>query len=201
MKDVLNKDLIEGRGNIALDLVTAGATVTAMKKALAGSASLSLRDGAIKGINLAKSFREAKARIGGGQDAAQQASKTDKTDFSELSASFHIAHGVAHNEDLVAKSPFLRLAGAGDIDIGNGSMNYLAKATLVNTSAGQEGKELAHMQGLTVPVRLSGPFDALAWKLEFGSLIADAAKQKLQEKLQEQAQGKLGEKLKGLFGK
>jgi AsmA protein len=27
------------------------------------------------------------------------------------------------------KSPFLRLSGAGDIDIGGGQMNYLAKAS------------------------------------------------------------------------
>jgi AsmA protein len=30
------------------------------------------------------------------------------------------------------KSPFLRLAGAGDIDIGAGQMNYVAKASVVS---------------------------------------------------------------------
>ena len=38
--------------------------------------------------------------------------KGQKTDFSEMSASFKIAGGVAQNDDLKAQSPFLRLGGA-----------------------------------------------------------------------------------------
>ena len=51
-------------------------------------------------------------------DATQKASQTEKTDFSELSASFRIADGVARSNDLDMKSPFLRLGGDGAIDIG-----------------------------------------------------------------------------------
>ena len=54
MKDLADKDLLEGRGNVALDIASRGESVTAMKKALGGTASLSLKDGAIKGINLAQ---------------------------------------------------------------------------------------------------------------------------------------------------
>jgi AsmA protein len=70
MKDALDKDVLEGRGNVALDVSTRGDTVDAMKQALSGSASLGLKDGALKGINLAQTFREAKAKISGAQDAA-----------------------------------------------------------------------------------------------------------------------------------
>ena len=45
-------------------LYGAGATVAALKKALNGTASLNLKDGALKGINLAESFRKAKAALG-----------------------------------------------------------------------------------------------------------------------------------------
>lgn len=206
MRDVMDKDLVEGRGNVVLDVTTAGTTVTQMKKALAGSGNVSLRDGALKGINLAKSFRELKALTSSKQDAVQKANQTDKTDFSELTASFRIANGVAHNEDLSAKSPFLRLSGAGDIDIGAGAMNFLAKASVVGTSGGQEGKDLASLKGVTVPVRVTGPFDALSYKLELGGLAEELAKAKLQEKAQDLLQKKGGDKvqeqlLKGLFKK
>ncbi|MBL8491342.1 MAG: AsmA family protein [Rhodocyclaceae bacterium] len=204
MKDAVDKDLIEGRGNVALDVTTRGDTVGAMKKALGGTASVVLKDGAIKGINLAQSFREAKARISGRQDAVQQAKQTDKTDFSELTGSFRIANGIARNEDLAAKSPFLRLAGNGDIDIGNGAMNYLAKATVVNTSGGQGARDLEHLKGLTIPVRVTGPFDKLSYKLEFGGLLQEAAKAKVEEKKQEvqqKAKEQVQDKLKGLFRK
>jgi len=204
MKDAVDKDLLEGRGNVALDITTHGDTVGAMKKALAGSASLALKDGAVKGINLAQTFRDLKSKFSSKQDAVQQAKAGDKTDFSELTGSFRIASGVAHNEDLAAKSPFLRLAGAGDIDIGNGQMNYLAKASVVATTAGQGGQGLEHLKGLTVPVRVSGPFEKLSYKLELSGLATEAVKAKVEEKKEEikaKAQDKVKDKFKGLFGK
>jgi AsmA protein len=208
LKDVANKDMLEGRGNVALDVTTHGPTVGALKKALAGSASLSLKEGAIKGINLAKSFRELKAKLGGGSDATQAVNSKDKTEFSELSGTFKIAAGVARNDDLVMKSPFLRLGGAGDIDMGNSQLNYLAKASVVNTEAGQGGKDLDQLKGLTIPVRLSGPFSNPSYKIEFGSFISDAAKAKVQAQAQEKkkevkqkVEDALKDKLKGLLGR
>jgi AsmA protein len=208
MKDLADKDLLEGRGNVALDVSSQGDSVPAMKKALAGTASLSLKDGAIKGINLAQSMRDIKGKLGALQgkpeSATQKAKAGDKTDFSELTASLKIANGVAHNDDLMMKSPFLRLTGAGDIDIGAGQMNYLAKATAVSSSAGQGGKDADKLKGVTVPVRVTGPFEALSYKLELGDLAADMAKAKLEGKV-EGLTGKSDEKtknkLKGLFGR
>lgn len=201
MKDALDRDVLEGRGNVALDVTTAGATVAAMKKGLGGTASVNLRDGAIKGINLAKTFRETKAVFSARKDAVVQAQQAEKTDFSELSASFRIANGVARNDDLSMKSPFIRLGGAGDIDIGADRMDYLAKASVVNTSGGQGGKELDHLKGLTVPVRVSGPFDKLAYGIDFGGLAAEAAKAKVEEQVKSKIGDKAGGALKGLFGK
>lgn len=206
MQDLADKDLLEGRGNVALDLSSRGDSVTAMKKALGGTAAVNLRDGAIRGINLAQTLRELKGKLGAasGKDSTQQAKVGDKTDFSELAATLKIANGVAHNEDLAMKSPFLRLSGAGDIDIGGGRMNYLAKASVVASSAGQGGQGLDHLKGLTVPVRVAGPFDKLSYTLELGSLVADAAKAKVEEKKEEikaKAEDKLKDKLKGLFGR
>jgi AsmA protein len=200
LRDAAGKDLIAGRGSVALDVASRGETAAAMKKTLNGSASLALKDGAVKGINLAQSLRELKAKFLSKQDAVQQAKATDKTDFSELTASFKIANGVAHNDDLALKSPFLRLAGSGDIDIGNGTVNYLAKASVVATAGGQGGQDLAHLKGLTVPVRATGPFDKLSYRIEFTGLATEAVKAKVEEKTQAVKQ-QAESKLKGLFGK
>jgi AsmA protein len=201
LKDLADQDLVEGRGDIKLNIVTRGTTVTAMKQGLDGTASVALRDGAFKGINLAQSFREMKALFSSKQDSVQQAKATDKTDFSEMTASFKIVDGVAHNDDLVMKSPFLRLGGAGDIDIGHGAMNYLAKASVVGTSGGQGAKDLEHLQGLTVPVRVTGPFDKLTYKIEFAAVAEGALKAKVDEKKQELKQKARDELMRGLFGK
>ena len=196
LRDALNQDPLDGRGNVALDVAATGNTVSTIKKSLSGTAALNLKDGALKGINLARSLRNAKAMFSGGtRDSEQAAAAGEKTDFSELSASFLIREGVAHNDDLLAKSPFLRLTGAGDINIAEGSLNYLAKVAAVTASTGQGGKDLADTRGLTLPVRASGPFTALKYKLEFGSAFSDTAKQQVEAK-KEELKGKLKEQLK-----
>lgn len=185
VKDVAAKDWLEGTGRVNFDLDSAGRSVNELKSRLKGSASLQLRDGAVKGINLAKSFRQAKAVLGGRQDIAQKSNQTEKTDFSELSASFQIADGVARNRDLDMKSPFLRLGGEGAIDIGKGRIDYLARATVASTTKGQDGADLAALKGLTVPVRLTGPFESLDWKIEWSSVAAAAVTKQLEDKLGE----------------
>lgn len=200
--DVAHKDILEGRGHVTLDLTMQGNTVTALKKALAGNASVSLKDGALKGINLAKSLRDFKTKIGLQKNEAQSANQTEKTDFSELSGSFKISNGVANNNDLALKSPFLRAGGNGTIDIGNNRIDYLLKPTLVNTATGQSGKELAQVKDLTVPVHLTGPLENISYTIDWGSVssaaLKEAVKPKLDEKKQELRE-KARERLKGLF--
>lgn len=220
LKDMLDKEPIAGRGNVRLDVTTSGGTFAQMRRGLNGTARLELRDGAVRGVNLAQSVRSAKAKLGAltGNAAGAQAgvgSSDEKTDFSELTGSFRIANGVAHNDDLNLKSPLLRIGGAGDIDLGAEHLDYLARATVVESLQGQGGPELQALKGVTVPVRLSGPFTSIAWHIDFADMASEVAKQQLggkkeelqskaQKALEEQkakAQGQLQEQLKGLFGR
>jgi len=223
LKDVAKKDLLEGTGRVVMDIESAGRSVNELKARLKGSAALQLRDGAIKGVNLAKSLRQAKAALAMKQDATQKASQVEKTDFSEMSASFTIADGIARNTDLDAKSPFLRLGGAGALDIGRGRIDYTARATVANTTKGQDGADLGALKGVTVPVLLTGPFEAIDWRIQWSQIaaqvlkneVAGKAEDKLREKLglpsaasgaasgakssKEQVKDQLKDKLKGLF--
>ncbi|HZE91311.1 MAG TPA: AsmA family protein [Rhizobacter sp.] len=228
LKAVANKDTLEGTGRVQLDVDTAGRSTSEMKSRLKGTAALQLHDGAIKGINLAKSLRQAKAVLQMQQDTAQASIQTEKTDFSELSASFAITDGVARSSDLDVKSPFLRLGGDGLVDVGKSRIDYTARATVASTAKGQGGADLADLKGLTLPVRLTGPLDAMEWHIQWSAVAAaalktqilDKAQDKLKERLREQlglpgpasaasgasadtsdaaAKDKLKQKLKGLF--
>ena len=172
LRDAAQKDLLEGKATATIDVNTAGATVTALKKALAGTARVELKDGAIKGVNLAESSRNLKSALGAKQ---AKPDPSQKTDFSEMTATFNIKGGVAHNDDLKAQSPFLRLGGAGNIDIGGNALDYLAKATLVATSKGQGGREAGNVAGITIPVKLSGALDNPQWNIDYSGLLGGAA--------------------------
>jgi AsmA protein len=185
VKDLMGRDALEGRGNVTLDVTAAGATVNAMKKALGGTARIALRDGAVKGFNLTEALRKTKAALGSKSAQQQAADPSQRTDFSEMTASFVIKNGVAHNDDLDVKAPLVRLGGAGDIDIGGSQLNYVAKATVVATAKGQGGADLDHLAGLTVPVKLTGPFDAPKYEIDYRALASDAAVEKTKEKVQQ----------------
>ena len=198
LRDAAKQDRLEGRGNVALDVAGAGPSVNAIKRSLDGTARVALRDGAIKGIDIGALLQKVKSL---GKSEEGTASGREQTSFSELTASFTIKNGVAHNQDLDIKAPLVRVGGAGDIDIGNSSLNYTAKASVVATTKGQGGKGLEQLSGLTVPVQLSGPFDAIKYRVDYGAVAAEVAKSKVGEKLKENVGGQLGGKLKGLFGR
>jgi len=202
LRDAAEQDRLEGRANVGLDVATTGPSIAAMKKSLGGSARVELKEGAVKGINLAEAFRDVKSVLGSRSAKAGDPSK--KTDFSEITASFAIRSGVARNEDLQGKSPFVRLTGAGDLDIGNNAINYVAKATVVATSRGQGGQDLSHLAGVTVPVKLTGPLDKPDWSVDFGELAAKSGVGKVVEKVggaAGSAAGSARDKIRGIFGR
>jgi AsmA protein len=212
LRDAANQDILEGRGNVAIDVTTVGATPDALKRALGGTAKLALKDGAVKGVDIPGAIRAAQAMLGSKRALEQQAQGGKKTDFTELTGSFVIKNGVAHNDDLQGKSPLLRLGGVGDIDIGAGAIDYTVKATVVATTTGQGGKELGRVAGVTVPVQIAGPFDNLKYTVDVGALAAGVAQDALSRELERrlgggkagQAQpggGGVEDALRGLFGR
>ena len=185
LKDVAGKDLLVGTGRVSADLASSGATLGALRSNLAGSAALQLRDGAVKGVNLARVLRQAKAALAQRLDTLEKARATEQTDFSELNASALIASGVAQSKDLDLKSPFLRVGGAGEFDIGRGRIDYTARVAVIGAPTGQDGAELAALRGVTVPVRLIGPFDAIEWNVQWSGVAAAAVESRLKDKLRE----------------
>jgi len=196
LQDVARSDLLEGRGDLALDLRSSGRSVQALKAALDGDAKLQLRDGAVRGVNLAKAIRQFQAALSMQQDAVSQARQTEKTDFSEMSASFRFVNGIGTNRDLDLKSPLLRIGGDGSVNLPTSRLDYTVRAAVTNTTKGQGGADLAALYGLTVPVKLEGPFDALNWRIQWSQVAAGAAgntvKRQLGDKLREQLRGQLG---------
>ena len=197
--DLMNFERLEGRGNFSMNVSTAGETVSQLKKGLNGTAAVHLADGAVRGINIAATIRQAKATLRQlkGKQQTEAADTTQKTDFTELKATFTIRHGIASNRDLSGTSPALRLAGEGDIDLGNDRMNYLLKANLVESITGQSGKERIQVADITVPVRVTGPLNAPTYSFDYATMAADLAQQALREELQRKLGGKLPEGLPG----
>ena len=194
--DAINNDMLSGKGNLNLDISTSGNTVAALKRGLYGKAALKLQDGAVKGIDIAGTLRGAKDKLNALKGkSAVAGDKSKQTDFSEMQASFNLKNGVAHNDDLSMKAPLFRITGSGDIDIANETLDYLAKPTVVASLKGQGGADLQELNGLTIPVKLTGSFAKPAYAIDFAGLATALA----QKKLLEGVGGSKGEAVKNLL--
>lgn len=189
LRALFGRDALDGHGDLRIDVTASGDTPAALGRSLDGTAALSLRDGAIVGVDLADAMhrlQRALAAVRGGLAAIEQASGAhDRTAFSSLDASFVIRHGIAHNDDLDLRSPLLRVTGSGDVDLARKRLDYTARVTLAESPAAGDPAGLAVLRGLAVPVRLGGSFDALSWRIDPAPLAIDLAKRELVRRLQQ----------------
>lgn len=151
LKDAADFDRLDGRGKLELFISGVGQSQKAIANSLNGNARFSFQDGAIVGWNLAKIIRGVQR----GQFSNFDAVASEKTDFSELAASFNIASGVATTNDLRMTSPLLRLSGAGYVGIGRRDLNLGLRPKLVSSLQGQGA---TGGTGLEIPVKLKGPW-------------------------------------------
>lgn len=179
-----------GKGSLKAKLQASGTTVDAMKAALDGSVQISLRDGAIRGINVAQTLREAQdavRNVFSGQlpDVATQFDVGRQTDFSALDANVDFKQGQGTIKKLNLVAPLLRVSQGvpASIDLVNQQLDLLINVKVVNTKTGQGGKELAELQGITVPMRVSGPLDALGYQVQWQDIGSSAVKQAVKDGL------------------
>jgi AsmA protein len=152
LRDATGFQNIEGTGTITFDLAASGASQQAMVSTLNGNARLDFVNGAIRGINVAKTVRNlSTATLSGWQDAA-----TEKTDFATLGASFQVANGQAQTKDLQLVGPLVRMTGAGSVNLPARTLQFRVDPKIVASLEGQGGQ--ADLQGLGVPVVIVGPW-------------------------------------------
>ena len=158
---------IRGKANLELNMKAAGNSQRAMVSALNGNGRFSVADGALKGMNLASFWRDARK----GFLFSEGGSKS--TDFSELAGTFTIANGVVSNQDLSMKSPFLRVTGKGTVNLPPRTINYRITPVITDAMKGQGG---ANESGIAVPLDITGSFDNPSVAPDVTGMISDTLK-------------------------
>ncbi|HXV25603.1 MAG TPA: AsmA family protein [Alphaproteobacteria bacterium] len=152
LKDSAGFQNIEGAGAITLDLAMSGASQRAMVSSMGGGAKFEFTNGAIRGINIAKTVRN----LSTGVLTGWEANDAEKTDFAALGASFTIAKGQAQTADLRLLGPLVRMSGAGTVDLPAQMLKFKVDPQIVASLEGQGGT--SDLQGLGVPVIVAGPW-------------------------------------------
>jgi len=204
LKDMQGEAKLAGQTDATVNITAAGNSQATIKKTLNGNTTFSFKDGALVGINIAKIIREGMAKIEG--KSLPESTEPEKTDFSELKGTATIINGVVDNRDFLLKSPLLRVSGAGKADLVNEKLDYLLKAAVVGSLQGQGGDDLSKLKGITIPVRVKGPFAEPSFTPDLSAALSDTARKKVDEavekkkgEVKKKLEDKLKDKFKGLF--
>ena len=193
-------DRLTGKVSGTLDLRTKGRSQADLVTQLNGGGDLKFTDGEIRGVNLAQlvdQVKSIKTAITNDGSASSDAVKSDAaTKFSSLSGTFTVADGVARNNDLSMLAPLLKASGSGVVNLPKRMVDYIVKPSLVANLEGQTRKADDTSAAITVPIRVTGPFDNLSFRPDATSLVQDIAKDPkgAVKNIEENVKG-----LKGLF--
>ncbi|WP_077649041.1 AsmA family protein [Salinivibrio kushneri] len=184
LEDAAEVDLLEGKGNLDINVQGKGLSPYALRQAIQGSVAIFFEDGAINGINLAQMLREAKATLKG--ESAAAAKEVRKTDFSSLTASFTLGNGMARTTDLLLEAPALRVRSDGQTDLLKETLDFNVYTSVVETSKGQGGKDIDELRDVTIPVTVAGTWQSPSYKLDIKQLLS--SNKALEEKARKEAQ-------------
>jgi AsmA protein len=154
LADTLGVDRIEGTGTVTMDVTAAGASPDAVMHALSGRGAITFKNGRVRGVDLAGVARTIRTALSGKATA-----KSAATDFTEMGARFAIAHGVMATKDFHLLSPFVRMTGAGDVNLGAQTMDMVVTPKAVASLEGQGGQQ--KLAGIGIPFRIHGPWSHL----------------------------------------
>lgn len=180
LRDVLDKDILEGVTQANVILAMTGEDPVLIKKTLNGKGEILFKNGAIKGIDLAGMVRNTKAAFG----LAEKADQKPQTDFTELKTPYTITKGVVNTSQTSLKSPLLRIIANGNADLVKETLDFRVEPKVVGTIKGQG--DVKQRSGIMVPVLVTGNFSSPKFRPDLESI----AKQQLQEKILESKEAK-----------
>ena len=170
LKDMTGKARLRGKGNITAALSAAGTSFDAMKRSLDGRMTMEFTEGAVAGFNLGRTLRQWKQFNKG---RIIDLEETAATDFTEFTGNPVAKDGIIRMDDLVLKAPAFRLQGTGVLaDLHTNTIDYQARATVVNTAKGAGGKELTELEGLELPLKVSGSLDNPKIRLDWEDILS-----------------------------
>ncbi len=168
---------LTGAASGEFEFLGVGQTEDQIMRSLSGKGNLNVGQGVIAGFDLDRLMGRGKGAGG-------------TTVFNSLTASFNIDQGVLTNSDLLMSLDNFRADGTGQVNIGAQTIDYLFTPVALRANSGQ---------GLSVPVRIVGPWSDPSIKPDLSKVIEAAAEGKLKD-LEDDAKQKVLDKVSDELG-
>jgi AsmA protein len=196
LRDAVGFDSIVGRGRLTASLVGQGGTQAALMRSLRGDAAFNFNDGQWKGVNLAQIGRAVQAIRGEGTITGD--GQGNATDFAELAATFAVIDGAAATQDLRLLNPYVRLTGAGIVNIGAQTIDMRLEPRAVQSAQGQGGN--AADTGYGIPFRVRGPWARVSFQPAVEEIVQNELRNIIAREARENPDNPLSQIAGALFG-
>ncbi len=163
---------LSGAGSGNLEFLGVGQSEDQIMRSLSGKGDIEVGRGVISGLDLDRLMGRGKGSGG-------------TTVFNSLTASFTMKNGDLTNKDLLMQLDNFRADGTGRIGLGARDIDYLFTPVALRANSGQ---------GISVPVRIKGPWSDPSIKPDLTKVIEAAAEGKVKE-LEDDAKKKVLEKV------
>ncbi len=175
LKDAGIFDRFEGTGDVRAKLSAHGLDADDILHSLDGTASVSLKNGTLHGVDV---YNTVVNSCETGSYAAGEAGAA--TPFASLHASAKLNNGVADNRDLRLAGRLFQVSGAGKVNLGRGTIDYLAEVRLLEQT--KCPLSIFHI-----------PLNGKLAELNAGKIIHDAVGYELQQAAKREVQKKIDE--------
>ncbi len=177
-----------GTGNFDLDLAGSGRTVIQNVQTASGNVSFAMRDGTIKGFNLARTLCQA---YNATQRVAGPGEQPKETAYEVIQGTAAVMAGAARSQDLLARTSFMDIAGRGTLTLVEQRLDYDVDAKLTGKIAIPGCQTMDGLVGGSIPFNIRGTVTEPTITPDFSKLIQQRVRDEVQERLQNRIQDKL----------
>lgn len=194
-RELYETDKLSGSLQGRFTLAGSGANLAEIRQDLGGEVGFELSDGAFEGTDLWYQIRRARAVFR--REAPPQPPAEPRTPFSTIRGTGKVADGVLTNDDLFAELPFLRVTGAGTVDLAAATLDYGVRARVLERPDFIEGaseEELDEYTEAVIPIRITGSLADPSVRPDVEDMLREEVKGRIEEE-KERLQKKLLERL------
>jgi AsmA protein len=181
LADLRDQHNLSGTGNVRFKGAASGDSVNELLGNLEGDAALDLKEGIYQGTDIWYEIRKTRAQIRSKE--LPLVPENPHTDISQFSGTAKFANGILNNDSFNAEIPFIRLGGVGDINLLQSTMDYRLEARVVKTPTFDDGAVLDDLNGLVLPITLTGNMNAPTVGVDLTSLAVSIGQNKLRDRL------------------
>jgi uncharacterized protein involved in outer membrane biogenesis len=183
-----NQPNFSGTGSFDLNLAGKGRTIIENVQTAGGNVSFDMLAGAIKGFNLGRTLCSA-------YNVTQRAPAPPElpavTPYEAIKGSAVVTAGTATSDDLLARTSFMDLSGAGTLNLAEQQLDYELDAKLTGPIGIDNCQTLDEFVGGELPFRIRGTVTEPTITPDFSKLIRRQLRDGIQDRLEDRLKDRL----------